>query len=53
MVTDWLTETELEVIRWYRTLNRWQIAAVQLWLTTGDDSQLIEAFSPRNLRTAA
>lgn len=53
MISEWLTETELELIRWFQSLNRWQIAAVNLWLETGDDSQLVEAFTPRYLRIAA
>jgi hypothetical protein len=53
MISEWVTEAELEVIRWYRSLNKWQTAALNLWLETGDDSQLIEAFSLRYLRIAA
>lgn len=53
MISEWVTETELELIRWYRGLNMWQTAALNLWLDTGDDSQLIEAFTPRYLRIVA
>lgn len=53
MISEWVTEAELEFIRWYRELNKWQIVAINLWLEYGDDSQLIEAFSPRYLKIAA
>ncbi len=53
MITEWLSETELELIRWYQSLSRWQIAAVQLWLASGDDSQLVKAFSRHHLIVAA
>lgn len=52
MITEWLTETEVELIRWYQSLSRWQIAAVNLWITTGDDSQVVIAFSLRHLAAA-
>jgi hypothetical protein len=48
MISEWVTEAELEVIRWYQSLSRWQIVAVNLWVMTGDDSLIGEAFTLRH-----
>lgn len=43
----WLSEAEIELIEWYRSLNTWEVAAITYWLMTGDTSQVIKIFSPR------
>lgn len=44
-VVAWLTEAEIEWVRWYRSLTHWEVAAINMWLLTGDTSQLIAAFT--------
>jgi len=53
MITDWLTEAELAILQWYRGLNKWQTVAINLWLLTGDGSQIEVAFILRRLPEAA
>jgi len=53
MFTEWLDEAELALIHWYRSLNQWQTAALNLYLTTGDGSQLAAAFSRQRFQAAA
>lgn len=45
LVMCWVSEAEMELIRWYRSLNKWQTAAINLWLMTGDGSQIATAFT--------
>lgn len=45
MLTEWLSESELELLRWYRTLSNLEIAAIVLWLDSGDMTQVYRAFS--------
>lgn len=53
MITEWLSEAEITILHWYRSLNQWQRSAVNLWLTTGDASQIAAAFILRRRPTAA
>lgn len=53
MITEWLTEAEITILRWYRGLNKWQTAAINLWLMTGDGSQIATAFTPHHRQAVA
>lgn len=53
MITDWLSEAEIALLHWYRSLNKWQGAAINLWLMTGDASQIAAAFTPHRRLAAA
>jgi len=47
LAVAWLTEAEIELIEWYRSLSKREVAAITYWLMTGDTSQVVEAFSLR------
>lgn len=53
MITALLNETELAILYWYRGLNKWQTAAINLWLMTGDGSQIAVAFTPHHRQAVA
>jgi hypothetical protein len=52
MISEWLSEAEMELLRWYRSLNKFEVAAVNLWLNTGDHSLMLQAFTHRHLEAA-
>jgi len=53
MIKEWLSEAEFAILHWYRGLNKWQTAAINLYLLTGDGSQITAAFTPHHHLEAA
>lgn len=45
MYQVWVSESELEFVRWYRSLSQRTQNAIHYFILTGDPNPMIEAFS--------